>query len=82
MRTQISLTADQHAGARRKAAELGVSMAEYIRGLVQQDLSKAGPAQDPSTIIGIGRSGGSDVATDKQQAVADAIVHHYDPRRA
>ena len=36
MRTQIHLESEQHALAKRKAGDLGISMAEYIRRLVEQ----------------------------------------------
>ena len=74
MRTQIALGAEQHALAKRKAAELGVSMAEYIRRLVERDLNQTGPSSDISVIFGIGDSGGSDIAVDRKRATAEAIA--------
>ena len=82
MRTQIALEASQHARVRQKAASLGITMAEYIRRLVDQDLAGVGPEASPSTIIGIGRSGGSDIAGEGSRAVMDAVAARHDPARS
>ena len=74
MRTQIDLESEQHALVKRKAADLGVSMAEYIRRLVERDLAQTGPGSDISAIFGIGDSGGSDIAVDRKGATAEAIA--------
>ncbi len=73
MRTQIALETEQHALVKRKAADLGISMAEYIRRLVERDLQQAGASTDISAIFGIGDSGGSDIAVDRKVATAEAI---------
>ena len=74
MRTQIALTAEQHALVKRKAAELGISMAEHIRRLVERDLRQAGAGADISDIFGIGDSGGSDIAVDRKETTAEALA--------
>lgn len=74
MRTQIALEAEQHALVKRKAAELGISMAEYIRRLVERDLRLVGTGGDISDIFGIGDSGGSDIAVGRKEATAEAIA--------
>lgn len=74
MRTQIALDDESHAQAKRKAARLGITLAEYIRRLVDQDLAGVEPQASPSIIIGIGRSGGSDIAHQPRRAVADAVI--------
>lgn len=72
-RTQITLDPEQHRRARERAAELGVSLAEYIRTLVHHDLSEELATYDASAIIGLGDSGGSDVARKKQEYLGDAV---------
>lgn len=72
MRTQIALDDHVHARVRQKAAELGITMAEYIRRLIDRDLNEPEPAADPSSIFALGRSGGSDIANEPH-AVAEAI---------
>lgn len=74
MRTQIDLEAEQHALVKRKAADLGISMAEYIRRLVERDLNQTASSSDISDIFGIGDSGGSDIAVDRKGATAEAIA--------
>lgn len=81
MRTQIALTAEQHARAKQKAASLGITMAEYIRRLVDDDLASVEPAASPATIIGIAGSGGSDIAREGTGAVAAAVSHRFASRR-
>ncbi len=76
MRTQIALEPEQHARVKQKAASLGITMAEYIRRLVDQDLTSVAPRATPSAIIGIGRSGGSDIAREGPQAPMAAVADH------
>src|SRR5688500_950547 len=61
-RTQITLHPEQHRRAKARAADLGISLAEYIRRLVDRDLDRPMAVPDPSTIFNLGDSGGSDVA--------------------
>lgn len=72
-RTQITLEPDEHRRARRRAADLGISLAEYIRRLVRRDLAWSGPAGDVNAIFAIGDSGGSDVATGKDDYLGEAV---------
>lgn len=74
MRTQIALEPEQHARVKLKAASLGITMAEYVRRLVDRDLGQAGTGADISAIVGIGRSGGSDIASEGTAAAAAEAV--------
>ena len=74
MRTQIALEAEQHALVKQKAASLGITMAEYIRRLVDQDLAGGRTNAGVSSIIGIGRSGGSNIAVEGQAATSEAVA--------
>jgi hypothetical protein len=80
MRTQIALDPEQHAKVRQKAAGLGITMAEYIRRLVDADIASSHPQAGPGAIVGIGSSGGSDIAAEGKTAVAAAVVRHSPPR--
>ena len=72
---QVTLDREQHRRAAERAADLGVSLAEYIRGLVDRDLADdADPAPDVSRLFGIGDSGGSDVAAHEDEYLAEALV--------
>jgi hypothetical protein len=73
VRTQITLDAEAHRRAKRRAADLGISFAEYVRQVVDRDLGDLAPRADPSEIFGLFDSGGSDVANDKDRYVEEAI---------
>jgi predicted DNA-binding protein len=78
-RTQITLPPADHQRARRRAAELGISLAEYVRRLVRRDLDEIEPKRplvDVAAIIGLGDSGGSNVARQKDTYVGEAIQAH------
>ncbi len=72
-RTQITLDPETQRRARDRAAQLGISFAEYIRRLVSRDLQEPHPVADPSAVFDLGTSGGSDVANNKDQTIADAV---------
>ncbi|WP_423923730.1 hypothetical protein [Candidatus Poriferisodalis sp.] len=73
----IVLSDNQHALAKRKAAELGISLSEYIRRLVARDLEDDAPAWDPSVIFGLFDGGGSDIAVGKQAMISEAIDKQF-----
>lgn len=72
-RIQISLAREEQKRAKTRAAELGISFAEYIRRLVRADLEDARPHRDLSAIFDLGDSGGSDVAAEKDDYVDEAV---------
>jgi hypothetical protein len=72
-RTQITLDPHLHKRARQRAAELGISLAEYFRRLVTRDLGETPRRIDPSVIFNLGRSPGSDVAREKDRMVGEAV---------
>jgi hypothetical protein len=72
-RTQIALPPEDQRRARARAAELGISFAEYVRGLVARDLGATGGAADPTALFDLGDSGGSDVAREQDRYVGDAV---------
>ncbi|MDQ6751125.1 MAG: hypothetical protein M3Z33_10275 [Actinomycetota bacterium] len=73
VRTQITLAAEAHRRAKRRAGDLGISLAEYVRRVVDRDLGPLAPSSDPSQIFGLFDSRGSDVAHDKDRYVDDAV---------
>lgn len=79
-RTQITLDPTEHRRARRRAAELGISLAEYVRRLVRQDLEGPAVPGDVTALFALGDSGGSDVAAAKDAYVAEAVARDR-PRR-
>lgn len=72
VRTQISLDSELHTRVRARAAALGVSLAEYIRRLLDQDLAELPRRIDRSTIFDLGTSETSDIAARKDQMIGEA----------
>lgn len=72
-RTQITLDAEDHRRARRRAAELRISLAEYVRRLVRADLGGRSAPSDVSSLFALGDSGGSNIKHRKDAYVGDAL---------
>jgi hypothetical protein len=80
-RTQITLENEMQRRARRRASDLGVSLAEYFRRLVARDLARPEAGTDVDRIFDLGNSGGSDIARDKDAMIAEAIHSSRRKRR-
>jgi hypothetical protein len=78
-RTQISLDPETLRRARGKADRLGISLAEYVRRLLDRDLGDVPAAADPSVVFDLGRSGGSDIARDEDRMIGEAIAAEHGP---
>ena len=74
VRTQISLDSERHAQVRARAAALGISLAEYMRRLVDQDLAERPRGADRSVVFDLGTSRGTDIASDKARMIGEAIA--------
>ena len=72
VRTQISLHSERHAKARARAASHGISLAEYVRRLVDRDLAERPRGADRSVIFDLGASGGADIALGKARMIGEA----------
>jgi hypothetical protein len=72
-RIQISLPPEDQRRARARAAELGLSFAEYVRRLVARDLGEVGTTGDAEALFDLGETGGSDVAAAKRRYVGEAV---------
>jgi hypothetical protein len=74
-RTQISLPDEDHRRARARAADLGISLAEYIRRLVDRDLHSTPATAPVQSLFALGSSGdGADVAARKDAYVGEAVA--------
>ena len=77
-RTQITLDPQTQRRAQAKAAELGISFAEYVRRLLAQDLEQPKPKADISVVFDLGASDEpTDIARDKDKMVGDAVWEEY-----
>ena len=74
VRTQISLDSERHAQVRARAAALGISLAEYMRRLVDQDLAERPRGADRSVVLDLGSSRGTDIASDKARMIGEATA--------
>lgn len=72
-RAQIALEPESHRLARRRAGDLGISLAEYVRRLVARDLAQPKEVTGIESIFDLGSSGGSDVARDKHSMIEEAF---------
>ncbi len=76
VRTQITLDSDTHRRAKRRAADLGISFAEYVRRTPGRDLGDE-PKGDISEIFGLFDSGRSDIARHKEQYLDEAVLREH-----
>jgi hypothetical protein len=72
-KTQISLSPEELRKAKLRAASRGISLAEYVRRLVAEDLHGTRRITDPTALFDLGDSGGSVVAQEKDVYVGQAI---------
>jgi hypothetical protein len=79
-RTQITLDPEMQRRARQRANDLGISLAEYMRRLVERDLGAPKAKVDPSVIFDLFNSGGSNIARDKHEMIDRALDAAY-PRK-
>ena len=77
IRTQISLDTERHAQARARAAELGVSLAEYMRQLVDRDVGRSPGVVDRSVVFDLGGGSPTDIAAGKDRMTAEAIAASF-----
>jgi hypothetical protein len=77
-RTQITMDPETQRRARAKAAELGISFAEYIRRLVNSDLGEPKQKYDITQIFDLGASGEpTNIARDKDKLIGEAVWEDY-----
>jgi hypothetical protein len=77
-RTQITMDPEIQRRAQAKAAELGISFAEYVRRVVIQDLGPLKPKVDISILFDLGASGEpTDIARDKDKMIGEAVWQEY-----
>ena len=77
IRTQISLDSERHAQARARAAELGISLAEYVRQLVDRDVGRSPRVVDRSVVFDLGGGSPTDIASGKDRMTAEAIAASF-----
>lgn len=77
-RTQITMDPETQKRAQAKAAELGISFAEYVRRLVSADLGEPKRKVDMSIFFDLGSSSEpTDIARDKDKMLGQAVWEQY-----
>ena len=77
-RTQITMDPEMQRRAHAKAAELGISFAEYIRRVVANDLGGSKPKFDVTTLFDYVKGGPiTDIARDKDKMIGDAVWEEH-----
>ncbi len=77
-RTQITMDPEMQRRAQAKAAELGLSFAEYVRRVIARDLGEVKPQADISVIFDLVTEGEpTDIARDKDELVGEAVWQEY-----
>ena len=74
VRLQIEMDPERYAQARARAAALGISLAEYMRRLVDRDLAERPRGADRSVVFDLGSSRGTDIASDKARMIGEATA--------
>jgi hypothetical protein len=78
IRSQITLDFEMRRRAKLRAADLGISFAEYVRQLVAKDLGPPNPKPDISIIFDLVDEGPvTDIARDKDKMVGEAVWEEY-----
>src|SRR5207249_10679063 len=77
-RKQITMAPDMQRRAEAKAAELGISFAEYIRRLVAGDLGERKRKADISIMFDFVDEGPvTDIARNKDKMIGEAVWQNY-----
>jgi len=77
-RTQVTLDPDLQRRAHAKAADLGISFAEYVRRLVASDLGERKRKVDVSAVFDLGASDEpTDIARDKDKMLGEAVWEEH-----
>jgi|SRR5215204_3436206 len=77
-RTQITLDPDTQRRAQAKAAELGISFAEYVRRLLAQDLGEPKRTAHISMIFDLVDQGPpTNIARNKDKMLGEAVWQEY-----
>jgi hypothetical protein len=77
-RSQITLDPEMQRRAHAKAAELGISFAEYVRRVIANDLGEQKPKADVSILFDLGASDEpTNIARDKDKMIGAALWKEY-----
>ena len=72
MRTVITLPDHMHARAKQRAADLGISLAEFARRIFEKELGMPAPQGDIDSICGMVTGEPFDMALDRERILGEA----------
>jgi hypothetical protein len=72
-RSEITLDPEVQRRVRQRASDLGISFSEYVRRLVERDLSQPKAVVGIEALFDLGSSGGSNIARDKHEMIGEAV---------
>jgi hypothetical protein len=72
-RTQITLDSELQRRARQRASDLGISFAEYVRQLIERDLSHPNAVAGIEALFDQGNPVGSNIAKHKDEMIGGAV---------
>ena len=82
-RTQITLDPEMQRRAHEKAAELGISFAEYVRRAIAKELGEPRQKPDISILFDLGASDEpTNIARDKDKMIGEALWKEYQRKTA
>jgi predicted DNA-binding protein len=77
-RTQITMDPEMQRRAHAKAAELGISFAEYIRRIIAKDLGEPTSKFDVSKLFNFVKGGpATNIARDKDKMIGEAVWEEH-----
>jgi hypothetical protein len=77
-RTQVTIDPELQRRAHARAAELGISFAEYIRRLLARDLGEPRPKVDISVMFNLVDEGpATNIARDKDKMIGEAVWQEH-----
>jgi hypothetical protein len=77
-RIQVTMEPELQRRATAKADELGISFAEYVRRLVEQDLGESKRKTDISVLFDLVRTAApTNIARDKQKMIGQAVWEEH-----
>jgi hypothetical protein len=78
VRTQVTMDSELQRRAHAKAAELGISFAEYVRRLVAQDIGEPAQKSDISVLFDLIDEGPpTHIARDKDKMIGKAVWEEH-----
>ena len=78
VRTQVYFSEEQHRALRQAAIREGISMTALLRRMVERELGRRLASEDyakdaVTALVGLGRSGRSDISENHDEALAEAF---------